>query len=291
MPPTILSIQSWVAAGRVGNAAALFPLQRLGAEVHAIHTVQFSNHPGHGAFTGRAYPAADIAALIAGLDTHGTLARTHALLTGYLGTPEIGATLLDAAGRLRAHRPTALWCCDPVIGDDGRDYVPPGVAAFFADHALPAADLLTPNAHELARLTACPSAAPWATRAEAAAAAQALATRLRATGPRAVLVTSLTTPETAPDALDLLLATPTAAWHLAVPRLPGKFHGAGDTLAALFLFHTLTGTPLPEAAARAAAALHAILAETAATGAPELATVAAQDRLVTPAYSIVPQAL
>lgn len=286
--PRILSIQSWVADGRVGNAAALFPLQRLGAEVHAIHTVQFSNHPGHGAFTGRTTPPGDIAALIAGLDAYGTLARTDALLTGYLGSPEIGATLLDAARRLRAHRPAALWCCDPVIGDDGRDYVPPGVASFFAERALPEADLLTPNAHELARLTARPPGHPWATRAEAAQAARALAMMLRPAGPRAVLVTSLTTPETSPDALDLLLAVPDAAWHLAVPRLPGKFHGAGDTLAALFLFHALAGAALPEAAARAAASLHAILAETAASGATELATIAVQDRLAAPPGGVVP---
>ena len=52
----ILSIQSWVAYGHVGNASAVFPLQRLGAEVWAINTVQFSNHTGYGAWRGQVFP-------------------------------------------------------------------------------------------------------------------------------------------------------------------------------------------------------------------------------------------
>ncbi|MBX9700789.1 MAG: pyridoxal kinase, partial [Acetobacteraceae bacterium] len=63
----ILSIQSWVAYGHVGNAAAVFPLQRLGAEVWAVHTVQFSNHPGHGQFRGAVLPPALIRDCVDGI--------------------------------------------------------------------------------------------------------------------------------------------------------------------------------------------------------------------------------
>ena len=45
--PTVLSVQSWVACGNVGNTAALFPLQRLGCETWSLNTVAFSNHTGY----------------------------------------------------------------------------------------------------------------------------------------------------------------------------------------------------------------------------------------------------
>jgi pyridoxine kinase len=273
----ILSIQSWVSDGHVGNAAALFPLQRLGAEVAAIHTVQFSNHPGHGAFTGRVYPAADTQALIQGLATHGTLSTCDALLTGYIGDAATGAAILHAATLLRDARPAALWCCDPVMGDDNRLYVHPDIPAVFTA-ALPLADLLTPNQFELGLLTE----QPCATLPEIHAAAMALRTRLRPAGPRAVLVTSLITPETPPAEIHALLAADAGTFLLRTQRLPAKFHGAGDTLAALFLFHTLSlGDPV-RAAQITISSLAGLLHRTFAAASAELLTVAAQEEFVNP---------
>ncbi len=280
--PKILSIQSWVATGHVGNAAALLPLQLLGAEVAAIHTVQFSNHPGHGPFTGRAAPAAEIAALVAGLQAHGTLAQTDGILSGYLGQPEVGDEILNAVALVRATNPAALYCCDPVIGDDGRAYVRPGVAAFLAARALPQADILTPNQFELDALSGLPSGS-WA---QAKAAAAALRGRLRPAGPRLVLVTSLHTAETPADALDMLLATDAGSYSLRAGRLPTAFSGAGDTLAALLLFHILAGLPPARAAERAASSLAGLLRRTYLAGSAELLTVAAQDEFTTPSVQV-----
>jgi pyridoxine kinase len=132
----ILSIQSAVAYGHVGNAAAVFPLQRLGFEVWAVDTVQFSNHTGYGAWRGRAWDAATIAEVIRGIAELGVLGDCAAVLSGYLGEPALGEAVLDAVGLVKQANPGALYCCDPVIGDDGRGvFVRPGIAEFFRDHA------------------------------------------------------------------------------------------------------------------------------------------------------------
>ncbi len=156
-PLIVLSIQSAVAYGHVGNSSAMFPLQRLGAEVWPIDTVQFSNHPGYGGHTGIATAPETIRALVDGIEARGVLHGCDALLTGYVGDPGTGASLLHAADRLRAANPRALWCCDPVLGDDGPGlYVRPGIDSFFRDRAVPGADILTPNGFELAHLTGLP---------------------------------------------------------------------------------------------------------------------------------------
>jgi len=274
----ILSIQSWVASGHVGNAAALFPLQRLGADVTAIHTVQFSNHPGHGAFTGTVFPPADTAALVTGLDQHGALRACDGVLSGYIGEAAVGGVILDAVSRVRAQRAAALWCCDPVMGDDGRLYVRPDIPAFFAGSAVAAADILTPNQFELDVLTGLPSTS----LAQAKQAALALRARMRGDGPRLVLVTSLRTEQTPETHIDMLLAADAGVFRIRADRLPASFRGAGDMLAALFLFHVLDLREPPAAAVRASRSVAGVLWHTWEAGAAELQLVAAQAELVTP---------
>jgi pyridoxine kinase len=275
----ILSIQSWVAHGHVGNAAAVFPLQRMGAEVSAINTVAFSNHPGYGAFTGEIVPAARVKTLLDGLATRGALDHCDALLSGYLGEAATGAVVLEAAARLKAANPRALWCCDPVIGDEGTGiYVRAGIADFFRDQAVQQADLLTPNHFELKCLTAL----PCGTLAEAKTAIRSLQSRMRRGGPRTVLVTSLQIAETAETQIDCLVGDNAGFARLRVEKLPIAANGAGDALAALFLFHILAGCPARLAMEKAAASLHGVLSATCAAGAHELALIAAQDEFRTP---------
>ena len=281
----ILSIQSHVAYGHVGNSSAVFPLQRLGAEVWPIDTVQFSNHPGYGSHTGAATPPMTIRALVDGIEARGVLGSCDALLSGYIGDPGTGGAILHAAGRLRACNPAALWCCDPVIGDDGPGvYVRPGIDAFFAGEAVPGADILTPNQFELACLTGLDCGG----HAEAVAAVDALRARMRQAGPRIVLVTSLRTRQTPEGALDLLCAGPDGRHILRTPLLPIAAHGAGDAIAALFLFHVLrTGQPA-SAMAKAASAVHGLLSRTLEAGSKELLLVAAQDEFINPARLFTP---
>jgi pyridoxine kinase len=271
----ILSVQSWVAYGHVGNASAVFPLQRLGAEVWAINTVQFSNHTGYGSWTGSVYSGSDVRALVDGIAARGVLPRCDAVLSGYMGDAGIGEAILDAVARVRAANPAALYCCDPVIGDtDQGVYVRPGIAAFMRDRAVPAADIVTPNQFELEALTG----ARVATMADAADAVR----RLQASGPRCVLVTSLRTEATPDDAIDMLAAEGEAMHLLRTPLLPVALNGAGDAIAALFLFHRARSGSAVVALEQAGSAIHGLLRRTAEAGSRELLTVAAQDEFVAP---------
>jgi len=279
----ILSIQSWVAYGHVGNAAALFPLQRLGAEVWAINTVQFSNHTGYGNWTGDVFTEAQIAGLIAGVETRGVLSECDAVLSGYMGDASIGAAIVAAAGRVRAVNARALYCCDPVIGDFGRGvFVRPKVPEFMRDRAVPVADIVTPNQFELEWLTG--------KTVTTLASARAATADLRARGPATVLVTSLRTDETPDDAIDMLAGDRHGDWLVRMPLLPIEANGAGDATAALFLFHMLAGRGTAGALAASASSIWGLLRRTAEAGSRELRLVAAQDEFVTPSRTFVPVA-
>jgi pyridoxine kinase len=271
----VLSIQSWVAYGHVGNAAALFPLQRLGIEVWAVNTVQFSNHTGYGAWRGRVYDAAHIAELIDGIAERGVLGACDAVLSGYMGDAALGAAILDAVARVKAANKRALYCCDPVIGDVGRGvFVRPGIAEFMRDRALPEADLATPNHFELEQLTG-------RTIASLDEALDAVAV-LRARGPKTVLVTSLRRREAAASEIEMLAVGDAGAWLVATPLLPISPDGGGDTVAALFLAHTLRGLPSDAALGETASSIFGLLEATHRAGTPELQLVAAQDEFVRP---------
>ena len=116
----ILSIQSHVAYGHVGNASAVFPMQRLGVEVWPIHTVQFSNHTGYGAWRGRVFDGPAVEDLVAGIRERGVLGTCDGVLSGYMGSADIGTEILGAVDAVRAENARALYACDPVIGDTGR---------------------------------------------------------------------------------------------------------------------------------------------------------------------------
>ena len=280
----ILSIQSWVAYGHVGNASAVFPLQRLGAEVWTINTVQFSNHTGYGHWTGEVFTGEQVRALVDGIAAREVLHRCDAVLSGYMGDAGIGEAILHAVERVREANPNAVYCCDPVIGDvEEGVYVRPGIEEFLRDRALPQADIATPNRFELERLTG----RSCRTLADAKAAAAALADRLRPDGLRCVLLTSLDSDETPGDHLDLLVAEGGAFHLLRTPRLPVAVNGAGDAIAALFLFHRLQTGSAVAALEASGSAGHGLLKRTADAGSREILTVAAQDEFVAPSTRFV----
>ena len=274
----ILSLQSHVSYGHVGNSAAVFALQRLGVEVWPIHTVQFSNHTGYATARGQAFDAVHIRELTQGLRERGALERCDGVLSGYIGSDGVGAAILEAAREVKRASPNGVYCCDPVIGDVGRGaFVSSEVAAFMRERAVPAADIVTPNHFELEQLTG--RTVHSFTDAGAAIAA------LRARGPGVVLVTSLITDETPADAIDLAACDRTSRHRLRTPKLPVAAHGAGDAIAALFLAHYLRSGSAAEALTRAAASIFGILKRTADLGATEMALIEAQDELVTPGAS------
>lgn len=271
----ILSIQSSVAYGHVGNSAAVFPLQRQGFSVWPVITVHFSNHTGYGAWRGPVLPAADIADVIAGIEERGVLPACDAVLSGYMGDVSLGEVILDAVARVKAANPKALYCCDPVMGDVGRGFfVRPGIPEFMRDHAVPAADILTPNQFELEFLTG----GPVGTLDEALAAADSA----RALGPGLVLVTSLHRRDGPDDDIEMLAVSGEGAWLVATPLLPVSVNGAGDATAALFFGHYLrTGDP-GAALSRTASSIFAVMEETHRSGAREIQLIAAQDRIADP---------
>jgi len=204
-----LSLQSHVAYGYVGNRAATFPLQRLGHEVWAVNTVEFSNHTGYGAWRGRTAPADQVADIVAGIEALGMLSRCDALLTGYVGDAALGDVVLDTARKVRAANAKAVWCCDPVLGDvDTGIYVKPGIDTFFRERALPLADLVTPNHFELEHLTGN----KVLTMRDALAAARSLLK-----GPRLALITSLRRTDAPADQVEMVAVGHDAAWRITTP--------------------------------------------------------------------------
>ena len=271
----LLSIQSHVAYGHVGNAAAVFPLQRIGVEVWPIHTVQFSNHPGYGDWTGHFTEPVRIRELIAGIEKRGLLGNCDGVLSGYIGVAETGAAILDAVASVKAANPAARYCCDPVIGDAGRGvYVDESVAQFIKAKAVPAADIVTPNQFELGFLTG----GEIKTRGDVLAAIGTL----QSLGPRTVLVTSLQTDETPDDCIEMVACDPQGRYVLRTRRLAPHFNGAGDAIAALFFAWFLREGSAGKALSLAASAIFGILSKTVEAGSRELALVAAQDEIVKP---------
>jgi len=280
----ILSIQSHVAFGHVGNAAATFPLQRLGIEVWPIHTVQFSNHTGYGSWKGRVFDADMIREVMAGIEARGVLGECNGVLSGYMGAADIGSAILDAVSTLKRANQAARYCCDPVIGDVGRGiFVREGIPEFMREKAVPAADIVTPNQFELDYLSKRQSGTLRAA-CDAVKAVHDL-------GPRTILVTSLHTDDTPADCIDMLASDDSGRFIVRTPKLPLTINGAGDAVAALFFAHYLRSGKLAEALSRAASSIFGVLAKTAESGAREIQLIAAQDQIVKPNRIFVPQVL
>ena len=273
----ILSIQSHVAYGHVGNSAAVFPLQRMGVEVWPIHTVQFSNHTGYGKWQGRVFDASMIREVVGGIAQRGCLGECDGVLSGYMGGVGIGAAILDAVATVKRANPAARYCCDPVIGDVGRGvFVRESIPEFMKSKAVPAADIVTPNQFELDYLSGRESK----TLADVLAAVKIV----HGMGPHAILVTSLHADDTPKDSVDLLASDETGRFRLRTPKLPLVANGAGDAIAALFFAHYLRLGKIDDALSRSASAIFGVLTKTAELGAHEIQIVAAQQEIVEPSW-------
>jgi pyridoxine kinase len=268
----IMSLQSSVAYGHVGNSAAVFPLQRIGHEVWPVHTVLFSNHTGYGAWRGPVVAASDVHEVVLGMEERGALAQVDLVLSGYQGSPEIAAVILDAVDRVKAANPGAAYACDPVMGNaESGCFVDPAIPPLIRDDMVPRADVITPNQFELGELTGAqlPPTASLEVVLEAADEARAL-------GPATVLVTSVQHADQPPDTLEMIAVTGAGAWSVRTPRLALHANGSGDVTAALFSAHLLeTGEP-PTALARTSSSVFDLLVNTLDAGARELLLVESQ---------------
>ena len=271
----LLSIQSHVAYGHVGNASATFPLQRLGAEVWPVHTVQFSNHTGYGAWRGQVFGADLVRDVVSGIEERGVLPKCDGVLSGYMGDAAIGEAILEAAAKVKSANGAALYCCDPVIGDVGRGvFVRPGIPEFMRGKAVPVADVITPNQFELDYLSGI--------KTNALADVLKAVKRLHNTGPKTILITSLHLEDTPKDSIELLASGADGQFRLRTPLLDISVNGAGDAIAALFFFHLLKTKSSAEALANAASSIFGLMKLTKEAGSREILLVAAQEEFVAP---------
>lgn len=271
----ILSIQSAVAYGHVGNSAAVFPLQRIGVEVLPVYTVNFSNHTGYGAWRGPMISPDDVRDVITGIDERGALAEIDVVLSGYQGGEGIAEVILDAVARVKTVNPAAVYACDPVMGNAKSGcFVAPAIPDLLRDRVVPAADIITPNQFELGYLTGTEPADLDSTLAAVDAA--------RALGPRTVLVTSVERPDRPADTIEMLAVDDEGAWIVRTPLHPLKANGSGDVTAALFTAHYRTTGSAAEALARTTSSVWDLLRVTHESGSRELRLVEAQEFYAAP---------
>ncbi|ALX66991.1 pyridoxal kinase PdxY [Microbacterium sp. XT11] len=266
----ILSIQSAVAYGHVGNSAAVFPLQRIGVEALPVYTVNFSNHTGYGAWRGPLIDPADVAEVITGIEERGVFPGIDAVLSGYQGGEGIGDVIIDAVTRVKAANPRAVYACDPVMGNaESGCFVAPAIPVLLRDKVVPVADIITPNQFELGFLTE--------TEPDTLESTLESIDLARAMGPKTVLVTSVERPDREEGTIEMLVADDAGAWVVQTPLLPMKANGSGDVTAALFTAHYVETGSAKTALERTASSVFDLLSLTLESGERELQLIEAQE--------------
>ena len=271
----VLSIQSAVAYGHVGNSAAVFPLQRIGVEVLPVYTVNFSNHTGYGAWRGPLISPADVADVITGIEERGVFGDIDVVLSGYQGGEGIADVIIDAVARVKKANPDAVYACDPVMGNAKSGcFVAPAIPELLRERVIPVADIITPNQFELGFLTGTEPGSIESTLESADLA--------RARGPRTVLVTSVERPDRVPDTIEMMVVDDAGAWIVQTPLIPMKANGSGDVTAALFTAHYRRSGDAADALARTASSVFDLLSNTYEAGSRELLLVESQEAYAHP---------
>lgn len=271
----VISIQSQVAFGHVGNSAAVFPLQMHGIDVTAVPTTLLSNRPGYPTLRGRVLEAQLVADLLLGIEERGAVETSRMILSGYLGSADIAAVVADFVIRAKARNPALLYCCDPVLGDRDRGlFVQADIPPLVRERLCPLADIITPNHFEFETLVG----ARAGTRADMIAQAQTLLAR----GPSTVVITSAELSDTPDGEIETLAVEEAQSWRVRTPKLPISPSGTGDLFAALFAAARVQGKDTPQALGHAASAIYAVLERTAAAGTEEMRIVESAEQLVHP---------
>jgi pyridoxine kinase len=276
---TVISIQSQVAFGHVGNSAAVFPMQMHGIDVMAVPTTLLSNRPGYPTIRGRVLDAQLVADLLLGIEERGAVETCRTILSGYLGSPEIAAVVADFVARAKARNPALTYCCDPVLGDRDRGlFVHDDIPPLVRDRLCPLADIITPNHFEFEWLCG----AKVTTTDQMIAQAQAL----MAHGPSTIVVTSAELWDTPDDEIETLaierFEDGSKTWRVRTPKLPISPSGTGDLFASLLVSARIGGSNTPDALGHAASAIFAVLDRTALRGTLEMRIVESAELLIHP---------
>ena len=284
---SVISIQSQVAYGHVGNSAAVFPMQMHGIDVIAVPTTLLSNRPGYPTIRGRVLDAQLVADLLLGVEERGALDSCEAILSGYLGSPEIAAVVADFIARAKARNPRLTYCCDPVLGDRDRGlFVQADIPPLVRDRLCPLADIITPNHFEFDWLCGAKATTKATTSDQMIAQAQSL----MAHGPSTIVVTSAELSDTPDDEIETVaierfedgLKKSLRAWRVRTPKLPISPSGTGDLFASLLVSARISGSNTPDALGHAASAIFAVLERTALSGTLEMRIVESAELLVHP---------
>lgn len=274
---TVISIQSQVAWGHVGNSAAVFPIQLHGIDVIAVPTTLLSNRPGYPTIRGRVLDVQLVADLLRGIEERGAIEGARMILSGYLGSADIAQEVAEFVARAKAQNQHLLYCCDPVLGDRGDGlYVRSDIPPLVRDQLCPLADIVTPNHFELEFLCG----AKAATTAEVVA----LARTMLARGPSTVVVTSVELADTQDGEIETLAVERDGAWRVATPRVPINPNGTGDLFAALFVAARLRGADTPVSLSHAASGIHGVLQRTAQRGTEEMRIVESAELMLHPKH-------
>jgi pyridoxine kinase len=273
---SVISIQSQVAWGHVGNSAAAFPIQLHGIDVVAVPTTLLSNRPGYPTIRGRVLDVQFVADLLGGVEERGAIDSAQMILSGYLGSADIAGEVADFVARAKAKNPALRYCCDPVLGDRDRGmFVRPDIPALVRDELCPLADIITPNHFEFEYL--CGATAR--TIDEVIVQARHLVAR----GPSSVIVTSAELADTPEGEIETLAIEQRSAWRVRTPRLPISPSGTGDLFAALLAAACVRGSATPDALSHAASGIYAVLERTARAGTEEMRIVESAALMLRPA--------
>ncbi|HHW7508077.1 TPA: pyridoxal kinase PdxY [Mannheimia haemolytica] len=276
----ILSIQSHVVYGYAGNKAATFPMQLLGIDVWALNTVQFSNHTQYGKWGGMVMPKEQIGSIVDGIHNIGELHRCDAVLSGYIGSAEQVAEIIQAFHKVKAENPNAIYVCDPVMGHPDKGcIVADGVKEGLINLAMAQADIITPNLVELRELTGL----TVENFEQAVEAVKVILTK----GPKKVLVKHLSRVGKDSNKFEMLFANQDGIWHISRPlyQFAKEPVGVGDLTAGLFVANLLNGKSDLEAFEHTANAVNEVMEQTARSGLYELQIIASRDLIVNPQCS------
>ena len=281
---TVISIQSQVAYGHVGNSAAVFPMQARGIEVVAVPTTLLSNRPGYSTVRGKILEADLVADLLVGIEERGAVDSCQIVLSGYLGSAEIAEVVAGFVTRAKKANPRLIYCCDPVIGDSDRGlFVPSSLPPLFRDVLCPMADIITPNHFEFDWLCGKRSTATDDLIANAHC--------LLAGGLSTVVVTSVETADRPADVIETVAVERSSAWRLRTPQLPIRPSGTGDLFAALLVASLARGAAIETALGEAVSGTFAVLERTAAAGTEEMQIIQAAPLLSHPHHRFAATAI
>ena len=287
--PRVLALSSRVARGRVGLSIAVPALEALGCEVLALATIHLASRPGLGRAAGYTTPPDALVEMIDALEADGALARLDAVLTGYAPTRDHVLAMAHAVARARACSPQARIVCDPVLGDQGRVYLEAEAAEAMRADLAPLADVITPNAFEIAwldgaadRPASAKGDAPTAkSDAPTLADLEAMARRHPA---RAVVVTSA--PAMLRGHMGALLVAPGAVLMAEARAAPVAPNGTGDLFGAVLTAHLARELSLERALERSVAAVHGVTLRSHRAGAEHLLVTEERDELTSPTLPV-----